>query len=963
MRKKIRVVPYRENLLRYLAQELYKAHFDPEGPLGLARITVLFPHRRPALYLRHYLREVIGGPFLSPRIYAIEDFVHYLAVKLEEPPRRVLGIADQAWLLYQGIKKRGVFQKVSTSFDKFFPWGVRLASLLEELYRELIEPPSVPYPEGVPDEAKPLLEDLHGIWSDYEAMLEAQGFTTPGRRFKEVASRVADLELKGTHFWIVGFYALTASENRILRHLWENGAEVLWQAEIEDLPPLYRRWKEDWRAELQGVKPRRDAPTRVHFIEAYDLHSEVLRAKEAIVKDGRPDAQALVLPDPAALIPLLHELPDGQEVNVTLGYPLERTAIFALIEELMRLQEGQEPSRGYYHRDYLDVIRHPFVKRRLTPSGREGRIVLHLLEERIKERGKPYFHLQELKGLIDQRAEAFLASEGISLQEASLFIEELHRRLVLPWGEVKTAAQLAACLREVVEFVLDPFIGGQLERYPLENEFLYCLQTQIIPALENSLFRDEPIGQGLLFNLLRRLVALTRTPFEGQPLVGLQVLGLLETRLLSFERVVILDLNEGTLPSHEDVDPLLPPSLRSAVGLPEREREEEIVWYHFERLLKSSKEAYLIWQSAVATSEEGLESKRSRSRFVERILWEEERRRGRSLEEEVERLPLSLPSSCFLAQEGIEKDRHRVKAFLMAKAQGEGISPSLLNTYLNCPLRFYYRYILRLSPPVDVLEETDAGVLGEVIHGALEAYFRPFLRRTYRVADRDPERLIGLFLQHLEDSRLGEGLSPEKRFFVEEVAKFRLRRYLEGIKGPVWIEALERPFRLTLNLEGFEWTFYGKVDRIDRRGDLRVILDYKTSHVKPPGAFLEKVSTLQPPSSLDYEGLKGLKQGMEDLQLPLYVLLVSQGLQEELRRTTAAYVMLHQQGEEKFLLRPEKLKDREIQGVWVQWFKVALPRILQYLLRHILEAPLYFRATDDGLCRSCDYEPSCHFAW
>ena len=968
MRKRIKVVPYGENLLRYLAQELLKAHFDPEDPLGLARVTVLFPHRRPALYLRHYLREAIGGPFLPPRIYAIEDFVDYLAVKMEDPPRRVLGIADQAWLLYQGIKQRGRFQRVSASFDQFFSWGVRLASLLEELYRELKEPPSVPYPEGVPEEARPLLEDLHEIWSDYEARLQAQGFTTPGRRFKEVASRVSDLELEGTPFWIVGFYALTASENRILKHLWEGGAEVLWQAQAEDLPPLYRRWKEDWRAELQEVKPRRETPTKVHLIEAYDLHSEVLRAKETIGKGGGPDAQALVLPDPAALIPLLHELPEGQEVNVTLGYPLERTTIFALIEQLMRLQEGQEPSRGYYHRDYLAVIRHPFIKRLPTPSGREGRIVLHLLEERIRERGRPYFHLEELKGLIDGRAEAFLASEGISLEEASLFIEEIHRRVVLPWRDVRTAGQLAGCLREVVRFVLDPFIGeeGQLERYPLENEFLYCLETQIIPALEGSLFRDEPIEQGLLFNLLRRLVALTRTPFEGQPLVGLQVLGLLETRLLSFERVVVLDLNEGTLPSHEDVDPLMPPSLRPAVGLPEREREEEIVWYHFERLLRSSAEAYLIWQSAVAPSEEGLESKTSRSRFVERILWEEEKRKGRTLEEEVERLPLTLPSSCFLASEGIEKDLGRVRAFLMARAQGEGISPSLLNTYLDCPLRFYYRYILGLARPVDVLEETDAGILGGVIHGAMEDYFRPFLRRTYHpVADRDPGRLIELFLRHLEGSRLGETLSPEKRFFVEEAAKFRLRKYLEGMKGPVWIEALERPFRLTLSLGGSEWTFYGKVDRIDRRGDLRVILDYKTGYVEPPGAnaFLEKISALRPPAGLDYEGLRGLKRGIEDLQLHLYVLLVSQGREEELRRTTAAYVMLQEQGEEKFLLRPEKLRDGALQGLWVQWFRVGLPQILQYLLRHILEAPLYFRATDDGLCRSCDYEPSCHFAW
>ncbi len=315
----------------------------------------------------------------------------------------------------------------------------------------------------------------------------------------------------------------------------------------------------------------------------------------------------------------------------------------------------------------------------------------------------------------------------------------------------------------------------------------------------------------------------------------------------------------------------------------------------------------------------------------------------------------------------MKKDPDKVKAFLMARSRREGISPSLLNTYLDCPLRFYYRYILGLSPPVDVLQETDAGVLGGVIHGALEDYFRPFVEEKkayHHPADCDPERLIELFRGRLKESRL-EALSPEKRFFVEEAAKFRLRRYLEGMRGSIWIEALERPFRLTLSLGGSQWTFYGKVDRIDRREGFKVILDYKTGYLNPPGtnAFEEKISVLRPSARLDYEGLRDLKRGIGDIQLPLYVLLVSQGQEDELRRTTAAYVMLQGEGEERFLLRPEKLRERAIQELWVQWFKAGLPQILDYLIAHILEAPFYFKATDDGLCRSCDYEPSCHFAW
>ena len=960
--KRIKVVPYGCNILRYLAEELLK-RFPVEGdPLGLARVTVLFPHRRPALYLKHYLWEALQGPFIPPRIYAIEDFVDLMASRVETPPKRPIEVADQAWLLWLVTRQKGTFGEVTASFDRFFPWGVRLASLFEELYRELQVPTPIPYPEGVPDKARSLLEDLGGIFNDYEAELDRRGLTTRGRRFREVASRIGEAPLGDGPMWIVGFYALTASESRILRHLWEKGAEVLWQAPPRDLPPLYRRWLSEWRAEVEEVACDDRGEQKIHFVEAYDLHSEIEKAKELVLRDPRPDSQALVLPDPAALIPVLHGIPEGIEVNVTLGYPLQRTALAALIQALMQLELQRDQEKGFYHRDYLTVIRHPFVKRFPTPSGKEGRIVLHLLEERIRELGMPYVPSQAQE-LLDGRDEPFLASEGISLEEARGFIRQLHERLLDPWSRVRTAAELARCLQEVIGFIVEPFTG-EGQRRPLENEFLYCLQTYVIPTLEEALFRDEPVERELLFKLLERLLSSVHTPFEGQPLVGLQVLGLLETRLLSFDRVVILDVNEGVLPSYEEVDPLLPPSLRPVLGLPEREREEEIVWYHFQRLIKSASEVYLLWQSSVASEAGGLEGKATRSRFVERVLWEKEQRRQRILEEEIQRLPLHLPPSCFLAPQGITKDRGKAREFLRA-ASVKGLSPSLLNTYLDCPLRFYYRYILKLQPPADVLEEVDAGILGQVVHAAMEDYFRPFLKRTYHPQrDNEPDRLFQLFIAHLDASPLGKALAPERRFILEEVAKFRLKKYLEGMREPIHIEALEKEFRIELPLRGERWAFYGKVDRIDRRGDLQVVLDYKTGFIEPPGAraFVEKMAPFQLPEGLDDEGLRALKRAVGDIQLPLYVLLTTGGKGEEIERTTAAYVLLREDGREQFLLRPKELKGA-VAELWVEWFLEQFPAILNYLITHILEAPLYFRATEEGLCRVCDYEPSCHFSW
>ncbi len=957
--KPIKVIPYGANLLRTLAEEIVRRFYIPEDPLSLARLTVIFPHRRPALFLKHYLFEILGKGFIPPKTYSIEDFVKELALRVESPPGRQLTLPDRVWLLYRCATDTGTLKANEEDFASFFPWGVRLSQLFEEFFKEMKEPLPLPHPEGVPQRARELLEDLRLLWSAYEEALSRGQMTTPGRRLREVASMIEKLPLQGEGTFIVGFYALTRAEDKILRCLWEKGAEVIWQAP-RDLLPLYRRWRDSWGADLDFAGPEGVSRPKIHFIEAYDTHSQITEAVKALGENQGRGFEALVLPDPSSLIPLLYELTD-REVNVTLGYPLERTALWGLLDQLIRLQEGFDPSRGYYHKDYLATIRHPFLKRLLTPSGKEGGIILHLIEERIREVGRPYFHLEEVEDLIDKGTETFLALEGVDLAEARAFLREIHQRIIRPWRGIRTARELALTVEGILSFIFgSPLKAG----HPLENEFLYTLQEELLPALKGSLFADEPVSQSLLFSLFRQIVSVTRTPFEGEPLVALQILGLLETRLLKFDRVIVIDLNEGVLPSHEEVDPLLPPSLRPSLGLPEREREEEIVRYHFERLIYSAQEAYLIWQSSTSLSTEGLEGKTSRSRFVERLLWEEELRRGKLLEDEIRKPALTIPPSHFLPKEGIPKDRKRVWTKVFSLSQGKGLSASLLNTYIRCPLKFYYKYILGLEPPVEVLEEVEGDILGQVIHRALEEYFAPFLGRVYDPSrDNDLERLFGLFLKNFNRSPLSV-LGPEKRFFIEEVVRYRLERFLQEMRDPFVILALEEEISLRLDFLGTEWNFSGRVDRIDLRKDTKVIVDYKTGRPERRRSFPAMVDFI-PPEDLHYEQLREINRKVPDLQLQLYVLLLTKGKSAELGRTTAVYLNLAEGNREMefFLIKPQDLAREERRRTWIQWSREGFPKLLQYLLRHILESPLYFRATEEEYCRFCEYEPSCHYAW
>lgn len=952
MRKPIKVLPYEKNAIEYLIEELIKFPRQ-EGDLLFRHVLVLFPHRRPILYLKEGLRAVLKKPFVPPRAFSLEDFVQLLSLYMEERPKRLLRPIDQAWLIYLSAKEAKLDE--IGDFDSFFPWGLKLSELFEEFFEEMVEPVPLSYLEGIPRKAKRLFEALDSIWRTYNALLDRNGFTTPAKRKKEIAQKVEILPHETVPHFALGFYALTKSEDLLFRGLWEKGTQFIWQAP-KPLPPLLERWQKEWGAEVEYAWDSPPMNTVLHFVEAYDVHSQISKALSLFRTDGEHVKQALILVEPSLLLPLVEELPEDLEVNITLGYPLDQTPFWGFIEQVLRLIEGSDRKKGYYHKDYLSIVRHPFLRSLNTPGGKPVKGLFHLLERLIVERLGPYFDRYEVESLIASEWEA-LKALGYDPKDALSCIGSIHNKVLKPLEEVETLDDLIRGLKTLMEF-LYPLLKESSDL--LANTGFSFFQSKVIPVLEGLLIKRVPIRRRFLFQILRYLVSGTRIPFEGEPLVDLQVMGLLESRLLQFDRVIFLQLNEGVIPSQRGYDPILPPSLRPVLGLPEREREEQIIWYHFERLVKSSREVYLLWQNSVASTSKHLEIKASRSRFVERLLWEEERKRRELLDGQIERIPLSIPPSHFPKKEGIPKEKERAKLTLLSLSQGKGISATLLNTYLECPLKFYYKYTLGLEPPRAVVEEVEGDLLGELLHRTLEDYFKPFIGKTYNPKkDNDPDLLYSIFLGHLDSSPLSR-LGPEKRFFLQEAVKFRLKEFLEHQKGSFDILALEKEMTLTLKLLDYEWKFYGKIDRIDRRGDKIMILDYKTGSVKDPPS-IKSLLECPLPQDLDWESLALIRRKIRDLQLPLYLFLYSGGNKKALFLTNAAYVVLSRsQTEEQE--REKRLIKNHVE-TWANWLSESLPRVLGFLLKHIMYSDFYFKATDEESCQFCDYEPICHFSW
>lgn len=823
---------------------------------------------------------------------------------------------------------------------------------------------------------------------------------------------------------LAGFALLTPTEDALLRSLWERGAQVClhtdpalaggerphWSCE-EQL-----RWLREWQTEAVLVTD--DASEAVagpqwQFFAGYDVHSQLtalrqdllaaadaeacatsgtaaadsspekrhgragpdmemprdlcpasgdgLDASTGAVSDevqaedpGDPPSTAVVLTHNGLLLPVLHHLPD-KNVNVSMGYPLERSPLYRLLESLFRLQEHRTGSGRYLWRDMLECLRHPYLAMLQQEVGEDGapspelRVPLATLCRAVRAGNRTC----ELVALLETCAQSLPASALTALRELTdIFFGALSR--------VRTTENLADALEALCDYLQrhGPHIWP---RYPLDAEAMYRLREHAIPVLRENALCQEPFDQRQLFVMARELFRQERIPFEAVPLTGLQVLGMLETRLLHFDHVHILDATDESLPGSAAQDPLLPDSLRLRIGLPDARRRERAAAHNLFRLCAGARKVFFYWQEGVSRSSL-FDARKSRSRFVEQLLWQEEQRRGALLRPG--EAPLRTPScSARPRQENpLLIDRSPRLDEAMRRLLSGPLSPTALDTYLNCPRRFVLRYLCAFDAVEDVNEGDDPALVGTLVHELLEDLYTPFVGRDVCADDFAAlsleSRLETLLQQHPEAG----ALPPESRIMLEIAVPYRLRSYLSS-QPDSHVVALEEKLEESLDLWGQRYAFTGKADRIDRREGRFRLIDYKTGslHLPDAGLWVEEDfwSSLRVARTSLLQGnahspevetlLDAMRERVGSLQLPCYVSLMQAGHQQV---SNACLVELRDSGKEHELFSG-LAGDAE--------YTLALERcrdLLAFMVRH-MEHAVSFPAREGTHCTFCPYRMAC----
>lgn len=974
--------------------------------------VVVFPHNRPKRYFLP-LFHTPGKACLPPRLFTVTELMTALrhAATPHAVACREASLPDQVAILHAATLKlldtdplfrERLGELTRLSEARFFPWGVRLAGIFEECLNGGLTPADLIHTEGeVPDFAAALLGALGRLFQLYREHLEAHALTTPGMDAFAATETLENLHelpdfLRGRQVILAGFNALNGTENRLFRFLWHHGATICLHGH-PDLTTGKRPagcrpladWMQSWQADCELVVPSSGQQPTIHFFAGHDLHSQIAALREDLdtvpglftetpsaeaPPDNTPEPDqaptlAVALTHADALLPTLHHLP-AKNCNVSVGYPLDRSLLSGFILAVLQLRSSRTErldamqdtaaspeiadmanlAPTVHWRAWSTLLRHPCLRmlEGENADSSELRQALHALEHETRQGGRflnPHDLLPSVKATVSAPTAAIL--------------DDILFHTLDAWAAVRTTAELAEALGGLCQLLVER--GAHLwPRFPLDAECLFRLMRKIVPALRQNLLANRPLPWSLLESMLTGLMEAERVPFEADPLTGVQVLGMLETRLLHFDRVYVLDATEAHLPGPPDRNPLLPDSLRSVLGLPGSQQREELAAYTFHRLLAGAREVYLYWQEDEATSQ--------RSRLVEERIWREEQRLGRLLKAgeaplRAPHLRVSPPSKCLRPVRRTPSINARMDAFMERP-----LSPTTLDAYLTCPLRFYYERLCRVSPADEVNEGDDAPEVGILLHATLCEFYAPHCGRVYRPAVDDEARLVQLFTEKLHLSGLQETLPPESAAMLRAAGPERLLRYLrnqqEHHAEPLILQ-LETKMLAKFPLRNRDFTLTGTLDRVDARTEAHPadpdapirqihVLDYKTGAVRLPAASLWEdtdffaelaaiVHSPLPPMAED-DWLHRLALRVPSLQLPFYLALYHGSTGQEAHN--AACVQLAEHGEEMPLF-PESMT--EVARTTAR--TVMVPVLLGAVLRHMAECDAFLPR--EG--RHCDW--------
>lgn len=936
----------------------------------LSRTVLVFPNKRANLFFNEYLAEESDQPIWSPAAMSISELLQKLSVQKAGDPIRLV------CELYKVFKEETESRE---TLDDFYFWGELLISDFDDVDKNMVDA----------DKLFSNLQDLKNLMDDYEFLDEEQeeairqffqnfsierrtelkekfislwdklgiiyhryreklaelGIAYEGMLYRNVIEQLDTDRLKYDKYVFVGFNVLNKVEKEFFQKLQKAGkAMFYWDYDLfytqriskHEAGEFIKRNLIDFPNELpESYFDIFRKPKKIRYISASTENAQARFLPEWVKATQTHTTQivsekenAIVLCNEALLLPVLHSIPqDVQNVNITMGFPLAQTPVYSFINAAMELQtNGYRPDTGRFTYEAVSkILKHPYTRQLSDHATR--------LERELTKTNRFYPLPSELK------KDGFLTI---------LFTPQSNIRELCDYL-LRLIKSISILYRKEGEY---DDIFNQLYR---ESIFQSHLKINRLYSLIES--GELSVRTDTLKRLITKVLTASNIPFHGEPAIGLQIMGVLETRNLDFRNLIMLSLNEGQLPKAGGESSFIPYNLRKAFGMTTIEHKNAVYAYYFYRLIQRAENITLLYN----TSSDGL-NRGEESRFMLQLLVEgpheitrEYLEAGQSpqntLEIQIEKTPEIL--------------RRLYRAYDTAQPESVILSPSALNTYLDCRLRFYYRYVAGLKTPDEVSAEIDSALFGTIFHLSAQLAYTDLTANGKMIQREDLERLLRdeIKLQGYVDQAFKQELfkvAPEEKPEYNGVQLINSKVIVSYLKQllrndlqytPFEMVAMEKKVseKITIQtaLGPLTLRLGGTIDRMDaKEGTLRIV-DYKTGGSPKIPANIEQLFT---PSETrpNYIFQTFLYAAIMSRKQPL---MVAPALLYIHRAASESYSPVIEMGE------PRKPK---IPVNNFAFFEDEFRERLQALLEEIFDEKELFTQTEDmKKCAYCDFKVIC----
>lgn len=838
---------------------------------GMEKILVLTPNKRTALFLEKELMKTIPQPFILPRIQTIEEFIGHNTQLAEGDP------LELNLILYRIFSNH---LNIYESFDQFYYWGEMLLRDFNDIDKNLVNAGEIfqlmedekeiekqfqyllpeqieviqkfwksfnpPDYTGNQNDFVDTWRVLNKVYTDFRAQLLQEGKGYPGMLFKEVSDKISSstLDLPFDHTLFVGFHILSRSEEKIFNYYRKNKKGLFfWDVDLyyldlekskiknHEAGTFLRKYLKSFPNAIERSSFTHDPP-KIHFIACPKNNGQALSVREIIEKNNISYNQltAIVLPDESMLMPLLQTVSKPNEpINITLGYQLKNTPVSGLIDHWLDIFKYKSGDK-YYYKPIIKFLNNVYIKA-LYPTETDA------LQDAIQKNNLIYLYDEDVK-------EYPFLEKFLNLDHTS-------------------SIQIIQSIKKLIEDIYYHYFDKENKQGPqiFETEILYQ-SLQAFIKLESILNETQLLIQPeTLKKLLYKYLSSVSVNFSGEPVVGLQVMGLLESRNLDFENVFILNTNEGVLPPPISSGSFIPYHLRYGFGLPTYANNDSMFAYYIYRLLHHSKNVYFIYNNVADEL-----SKAEPTRYIVQLKLES----GLPFKEYQQKIEFTTPKVLPIEIPKNEIVQKQLTTYYVEENTNY-FTPSALNVYLDCSLKFYFKYIANIKELNNVSDEIDTSTFGNLLHNTMQNIYQLYVEKhkKSRIEGADMALLYNLIDDAIHQALTTEFTNPSKPRKVELVGDYYiifhiLRQYAQNIlrmdeqSAPKNVPLLEEKklFTFPIHIKGKaeKVRVGGRIDRIDVNNNDVIVLDYKSGKIDEKNLFsnIQELFEKSNPNRKDY---------------------------------------------------------------------------------------------------------------